>query len=103
MAFKNHDSPLYFRAAQEAARLEREGKLRAAAQEWQRAFRLSRNIRNIEWASNRSDFCTAQILRNQYNRGDRPAAPTQPDFDALRAQVLKSVIGNEAGAMELKV
>ncbi|KLU15567.1 MULTISPECIES: ANR family transcriptional regulator [Xenorhabdus] len=56
MSFKYRDSPLYFRAAREAAQIEREGDYRRASKVWNKAARHSRNALNIEWAENRSDF-----------------------------------------------
>ncbi|MCX8958345.1 ANR family transcriptional regulator [Erwinia psidii] len=65
MSYKNHDSPLYFRAAREAAQIERDGDYRRAAKVWTKASRLSRNGANQQWSENRSDFCLMQIGREK--------------------------------------
>ncbi|ADZ41830.1 TPA: ANR family transcriptional regulator [Yersinia enterocolitica] len=69
MSFKNHDSPLYYRAAHEAAQIERNGDYRRAANVWTKASRLSRNGVNQEWSENRSDFCIMQIAREKFKEG----------------------------------
>lgn len=69
MSFKNHDSPLYYPAAREAAQIEREGDYRRAAKVWIKASRLSRNGINQEWSENRSDFCIMQIAREKFKEG----------------------------------
>ncbi|CDG95806.1 conserved hypothetical protein [Xenorhabdus bovienii str. puntauvense] len=66
MAYKYHDSPLYFRSAREAAHIEREGDYLRASKVWNKAARHSRNTLNIEWAEIRSDFCLKQIERDKY-------------------------------------
>lgn len=65
MAFKNMDSPLYFRAAIAAAQIERQGDYRHAAQIWSKAARSSRNPLNQIWSENRADFCLMQIAREK--------------------------------------
>ncbi|MBD2799526.1 ANR family transcriptional regulator [Xenorhabdus sp. M] len=67
MSFKYRDSPLYFRAAREAAQIEREGDYLRASKVWNKAVRHSRNTLNIEWAENRSDFCLKQLERDKNN------------------------------------
>jgi hypothetical protein len=63
MAFKYHDSRLYFRAAREAARVERSGEYDRAAKIWAKANRTSRNPINQHWSEIRSDFCLMQNIR----------------------------------------
>ncbi|SFN20512.1 PerC transcriptional activator [Izhakiella capsodis] len=65
MSFKNYDSPLYYRAAREAARIERAGDYRQAAAVWTKASRFSRNEANQQWSENRADFCLMQIAREK--------------------------------------
>lgn len=65
MSFINHDSPLYYGTAREAAQIEREGDYRRAAKVWTKASRLSRNAANQQWSENRSDFCLMQIGREK--------------------------------------
>ncbi|MFV8770809.1 ANR family transcriptional regulator [Yersinia enterocolitica] len=69
MSFQNHDSPLYYQAAREAAQIEREGDYRQAAKVWTKAARTSRNPLNQEWSENRSDFCIMQIAREKFKEG----------------------------------
>ncbi|CDL85381.1 ANR family transcriptional regulator [Xenorhabdus szentirmaii] len=71
MSFKYRDSPLYFRAAREAAHIEREGDYLRASKIWNKAARHSRNTQNIEWAENRSDFCLKQLERDKNNENTR--------------------------------
>ncbi|MBI6549913.1 ANR family transcriptional regulator [Xenorhabdus lircayensis] len=71
MSYKYRDSPLYFRAAREAAQIEREGDYLRASKVWNKAARHSRNTLNIEWAENRSDFCLKQLERNKNNENTR--------------------------------
>lgn len=66
MTFKYHDSPLYFRAARDAAQIEREGDYQRAAKVWIKALRLSRSVDNQLWCERRSDFCLSQIPREKY-------------------------------------
>ncbi|XBS70770.1 ANR family transcriptional regulator [Acerihabitans sp. KWT182] len=70
MAFKNLDSPLYFRAALLAAQIERAGDYRHAAQTWSKAARYSRNPLNQVWSERRADFCLMQIEREKLKRSD---------------------------------
>ncbi len=56
MSFRNYDSPLYYRAAREAAQIEREGDYRRAAKVWTKASRLSRNGINQQWAKTALTF-----------------------------------------------
>ncbi|WP_368913472.1 ANR family transcriptional regulator [Mixta calida] len=63
MALKNNDSPLYYRAAREAARVERAGEYDRAAKIWAKANRASRNPVNQHWSEKRSDFCLMHLLR----------------------------------------
>ncbi|MBC3251245.1 ANR family transcriptional regulator [Serratia fonticola] len=72
MTFNNYDSPLYFRAAREAAQIERDGDYHRAAKVWVKACRLSRNTKNQAWSENRSDFCIAQIAREKFKNGLHP-------------------------------
>lgn len=65
MSFKKNDNPLYFRAAREAAQIEREGDYRRAAKVWTKANRSARNPLNQMWSENRSDFCLMQIGRDK--------------------------------------
>lgn len=65
MPFRNYDSPLYYRAAHEAAQIERDGDYRRAAKVWTKASRLSRNSANQQWSENRSDFCLMQFGREK--------------------------------------
>lgn len=46
MSFEKHDSPLYFRSAREAMRLEQAGEYDRAAKVWAKANRESRNPAN---------------------------------------------------------
>ncbi|TCL04229.1 ANR family transcriptional regulator [Sodalis ligni] len=71
MAFKNLDSPLYFRAAIAAARIERTGDYRHAAQTWSKAARYSRNPLNQTWSEHRADFCVMQIERERLKRSEQ--------------------------------
>lgn len=57
MSFEKHDSPLYFRSAREAMRLEQAGEYDRAAKVWTKANRESRNPANQQWSDNRADFC----------------------------------------------
>ena len=66
MTFKNNDSPLYFRAARDAIRLEQAGKYFEAARAWSQAHRLARARNNQIWSERRSEFCFMQIKREQY-------------------------------------
>ncbi|EAN2140856.1 ANR family transcriptional regulator [Salmonella enterica] len=65
MSFEKHDSPLYFRSAREAMRLEQAGEYDRAAKVWAKANRESRNPVNQQWSDNRSDFCIMQNIRSQ--------------------------------------
>lgn len=65
MTFKHRDSPLYYRTAREAVRIEREGDYRRAAKVWAKANRESHNLTNQEWSERRSDFCLMQIGREK--------------------------------------
>lgn len=65
MAFEKHDSPLYFRTAREALRLERQGEFGRAAKVWAKANRESRNPINQQWSDNRADFCIMQNIREK--------------------------------------
>lgn len=65
MSFEKHDSPLYFRSAREAIRLEQSGEYDRAAKVWARANRESRNPVNQQWSDNRSDFCIMQNIRSK--------------------------------------
>ncbi|HIB1552585.1 TPA: ANR family transcriptional regulator [Salmonella enterica subsp. enterica serovar Muenchen] len=65
MSFKYRDSPLYYRTAREAVRIEREGDYRRAAKVWAKANRKSRNELNQDWSERRSDFCLMQIGREK--------------------------------------
>ncbi|MEQ1975017.1 ANR family transcriptional regulator [Xenorhabdus sp. SGI240] len=71
MSFKYRDSPLFYRVAREAAKIEREGDYRRASKVWNKAARHSRNELNIKWAEIRSDFCLKQIERDQFNENQR--------------------------------
>nr|WP_282553319.1 ANR family transcriptional regulator [Providencia sneebia] len=66
MAFINNDSPLYFRAARDAIRLEQAGKYFEAATAWLQAHRLARTRNNQIWSERRSDFCMKQLKREMY-------------------------------------
>ncbi|HCH7934825.1 MULTISPECIES: ANR family transcriptional regulator [Providencia] len=66
MTFINNDSPLYFRAARDAIRLEQAGKYFEAATAWLQAHRLSRARNNQIWSERRSDFCMKQLKREMY-------------------------------------
>lgn len=57
MSFEKHDSPLYFRSAREAMRLEQAGEYDRAAKVWAKANRESRHELNQDWSERRSDFC----------------------------------------------
>lgn len=65
MSFEKHDSPLYFRSAREAARIEQAGEYDRAAKVWAKANRASRNPLNQQWSDNRSDFCIMQNIRSK--------------------------------------
>ncbi|ECG8599327.1 ANR family transcriptional regulator [Salmonella enterica subsp. salamae] len=65
MSFEKHDSPLYFRSAREAMRLEQAGEYDRAAKVWAKANRESRNPVNQQWSERRSDFCLMQIGREK--------------------------------------
>lgn len=65
MSFEKHDSPLYFRSAREALRLEQAGEYDRAAKVWAKANRESRNQVNQQWSDNRSDFCLMQNMREK--------------------------------------
>ncbi|EBB3009562.1 hypothetical protein DR818_18145 [Salmonella enterica] len=65
MSFEKHDSPLYFRSAREAMRLEQAGEYDLAAKVWAKANRESRNPVNQQWSDNRSDFCIMQNIRSK--------------------------------------
>lgn len=65
MSFEKHDSPLYFRSAREAMRLEQAGEYDRAAKVWAKASRESRNPVNQQWSDNRSDFCIMQNIRSK--------------------------------------
>ncbi|EJF5344417.1 ANR family transcriptional regulator [Salmonella enterica] len=65
MSFEKHDSPLYFRSAREAMRLEQAGEYDRAAKVWAKANRESRNPANQQWSERRSDFCLMQIGREK--------------------------------------
>ncbi|ECJ4225006.1 ANR family transcriptional regulator [Salmonella enterica] len=65
MSFEKHDSPLYFRSAWEAMRLEQAGEYDRAAKVWAKANRESRNPVNQQWSDNRSDFCLMQNMREK--------------------------------------
>ncbi|MFS1539543.1 MAG: ANR family transcriptional regulator [Candidatus Phlomobacter fragariae] len=68
MAFKKNDSPLYFKAAQDAVHLEQSGQYREAARAWSQANRLARNRDNCIWSEHRADFCIMQIKRENMKR-----------------------------------
>lgn len=65
MSFEKHDSPLYFRSAREAMRLEQAVEYDRAAKVWAKANRESRNPVNQQWSDNRSDFCIMQNIRSK--------------------------------------
>lgn len=65
MSFEKHDSPLYFRTAREAPRLEQQGEFGRAAKVWAKANRGSRNPVNQQWSDNRADFCIMQNIRSK--------------------------------------
>ena len=65
MSFEKHDSPLYFRSAREAIRLEQSGEYDRAAKVLAKANRESRNPVNQQWSDNRSDFCIMQNIRSK--------------------------------------
>lgn len=65
MSFEKHDSPLYFRSAREAMRLEQAGEYDRAAKVWAKANLESRNPVNQQWSDNRSDFCIMQNIRSK--------------------------------------
>lgn len=65
MSFEKHDSPLYFRSAREAMRLEQAGEYDRAAKVWAKANRESRTPVNQQWSDNRSDFCIMQNIRSK--------------------------------------
>ncbi|MBT9431654.1 ANR family transcriptional regulator [Candidatus Sodalis endolongispinus] len=68
MLFKYHDSPLYYRAAREAASIEQGKEYDRAAKVWAKANRASRNPLNQDWSEKRADFCAAQYLRDESQR-----------------------------------
>ncbi len=70
MSFEKHDSPLYFRSAREAMRLEQAGEYDRAAKVWAKANRESRNPVNQQWSDNRSDFCIMQNIRSKRKEVD---------------------------------
>lgn len=70
MSFEKHDSPLYFRSAREAMRLEQAGEYDRAAKVWAKANRESRNPLNQQWSDNRSDFCIMQNIRSKRKEVD---------------------------------
>lgn len=70
MSFEKHDSPLYFRSAREALRLEQAGEYDRAAKVWAKANRESRNPVNQQWSDNRSDFCIMQNIRSKRKEAD---------------------------------
>lgn len=70
MSFEKHDSPLYFRSAREAMRLEQAGEYDRAAKVWAKANRESRNPVNQQWSDNRSDFCIMQNIRSKRKEAD---------------------------------
>ncbi|EFN7270388.1 TPA: ANR family transcriptional regulator [Escherichia coli] len=70
MSRKYRDSPLYYRTAREAARIEQEGDYRRAAKVWAKANRQSRNALNQEWSERRSDFCLMQNIREKRKVAD---------------------------------
>ncbi|EFG0103506.1 TPA: ANR family transcriptional regulator [Escherichia coli] len=55
MPFKYRDSPLYYRTALEALRLEQSGEYDRAAKVWAKANRESRNELNQDWRERRAD------------------------------------------------
>ncbi|STH96602.1 Uncharacterised protein [Citrobacter braakii] len=65
MSFKYRDSPLYYRSAREAARLELAGEYDRAAKVWAKANRESRNELNQDWSERRNDFCLMQNMREK--------------------------------------
>ncbi|KNC89424.1 ANR family transcriptional regulator [Trabulsiella odontotermitis] len=65
MSFKYRDSPLYYRAAREAVRVEQTGDYEQAAKAWAKASRESRNELNQDWSDRRADFCIMQNIRNK--------------------------------------
>ncbi|EPC5166884.1 ANR family transcriptional regulator [Salmonella enterica] len=65
MSFEKHDSPLYFRSAREAMRLEQAGEYDRAAKVWAKANRELRNPANQQWSDNRADFCIMQNIRSK--------------------------------------
>lgn len=70
MSFKYRDSPLYYRTARGAVRIEREGDYRRAAKVWAKANRESRNELNQDWSERRSDFCLMQIGREKLKEAE---------------------------------
>ncbi|HGJ5881660.1 MAG TPA: ANR family transcriptional regulator [Arsenophonus nasoniae] len=68
MAFRKNDSPLYFKAAQDAVHLEQSGQYHEAARAWSQANRLARNRDNRIWSEHRVDFCLMQIKREHIKR-----------------------------------
>ncbi|EDK4585619.1 hypothetical protein GG768_06495 [Salmonella enterica] len=70
MSFEKHDSPLYFRSAWEAMRLEQAGEYDRAAKVWAKANRESRNLVNQQWSDNRADFCIMQNIRSKRKEVD---------------------------------
>jgi uncharacterized membrane protein len=67
MSYIYRDSPLYLRAAREAAHIEREGDYLKASKAWNKAARHSRNTLNIFWAEVRAEFCLKQYHRDKLN------------------------------------
>lgn len=65
MSFKYRDSPLYYRTAQEALRLEQSGGYDRAAKVWAKANRESRNELNQDWRERRADSCLMQNMREK--------------------------------------
>ena len=65
MSFKYRDSPLYYRAAREALRLEQSGEYDRAAKVWAKANRESHHELNQERSERRSDFCLMQNTREK--------------------------------------
>jgi hypothetical protein len=70
MSFKYRDSPLYYRTAREALRLEQSGEYDRAAKVWAKANRESRNELNQDWSERRSDFCLMQNMREKRKEVD---------------------------------
>ncbi|EAN2294185.1 ANR family transcriptional regulator [Salmonella enterica] len=70
MSFEKHDSPLYFRSAREAMRLEQAGEYDRAAKVWAKANRESRNPANQQWSDNRTGFRIMQNIRSKRKEVD---------------------------------